>query len=368
MISPNKISFAVSGVKPGTERLPETTVHEALERMTQSELLTCANPEQQVVAEGDFHPLIAAAAIAYKQHYPLVLSPDMIWLTVLQGVAQHLNHGESLRPRLVAHRTKIELVVDSMLTGLPETDAQMMAVTRQFLEAIERHVLPDKRFLLSTEFSTTTDLDRIAGSVVIMDGFQPYFDYVLRIGCGIPSVTLEGTPADWELLASKVRLLHESDLEVSWWTKHLLPLCGQFVRASRGDVDQDHWMNLCKLVKRYGADDLNGWLLKFIPYVRDERNQPPVDRNPVLELTTYDDAPADAASAQFEITGCTSDMLPTGISSAPVIVQDRSSGESAECQFLAGFVGVSQSAVDLSVRPIVGWAIGSQVEAHAASA
>lgn len=322
-----------------------------MERTIRSKLIACSRTDQQVADVGDFHPLVAAAALAYQKHFPLVLSPDMIWLTVLQGVAQHIaNHSEALREKLVAHQTKIELIVER--TELPTSDVLMLSATQEFIHQIEKHVLPEKRFLLHTEFSTTTDVERIVGAIVVMDAFQPYLDYVFAIICGIPSVTLEGSIADWELLGDKVRLLHESNLELSWWTKHLLPLCDQFVRASRGDVDKKHWNNLCKLIERYGVDDLNGWLLKFIPYVRKDKNERPIQRNPVLELTEF---PVDK-EIHGPITGCTSNMLPTGLASAPVTVTDTAKGTAEQFQFVAGLAGVMQ-AEDLSLRPLVGWAI-----------
>jgi hypothetical protein len=357
-LTPNRVSFSISEVRPASERLPEITVRAALERTGKARLLTCPKAEDRVVEGGDFHPLIAAAAIAYKQHFPLVLSPDMLWLTILQGVAQHIaNDHESLRTKLVAHKTKLELVVPTSLASLPSTDEEMMAVTTPFVELINKHIQPDKRFLLKTEFSTTTDVERIAGAIVVMDTFQPYFDYVFRLICGIPAVTLEGTTQDWEFLAERTKLLHESDLNLSWWTQHLLPLCEQFIRASRGDVDQNHWQNLCKLVQRYGADDLNGWLLKFIPYVRNEQNEAPIHRNPVLELTSDGGEVGRSLTTQSTITGCTSNMLPTGVSRVPVICQNSSSGENIRLQFFAGLVGVSQSEIDRSLRPLVGWAL-----------
>src|SRR5580765_7553249 len=132
-----RVSFLVSDVIPSTERLPRISVRTALERTARSRIVICRNAEQEVVEGGDFHPLIAAAALAYKQHMPLALSPDMIWITILQGLAQHIaNHSESLRPKLVAHQTKIELVVNTNLGRLPETDAQMLEVAQSFVELI----------------------------------------------------------------------------------------------------------------------------------------------------------------------------------------------------------------------------------------
>lgn len=109
---------------------------------------------------------------------------------------------------------------------------------------------------------------------------------------------------------------------------------------------------MCKLIERYGVDDLNGWLLKFIPYVRKDKNERPIHRNPVLELTEF---PVEK-KIRGPITGCTSDMLPTGLASAPVTVTDTVNGTAEQLQFVAGLAGVTQ-AEDLSLRPLVGWGI-----------
>ena len=118
----------------------------------------------------------------------------------------------------------------------------------------------------------------------------------------------------------------------------------------RVGTDVKHWKNLCKVREKYGANDLNGWLLKFIPYVRKEENEPMVHRNPVLELNDF------SVESQ-EITGCTSNMLPTGISGAPVKCMIADTGKREHYQFVGGFAGVAQSENDLSLRPIAGWAI-----------
>jgi len=351
------VRFNVSDVEPSSERLASVDVKSNLDRTAEAKILVCPQAAKEVVRDADFHPLIAAAALAFKQHYPLVLSPDMIWLTVLQGVAQHIqNNAEALRTRLLHHQTKIELIVSTNLTSLPADEEQMLSVAKAFSDQIARHIPLDKRSLFQAEFSTTTDIERIAANVVLMEAFQPYFDYVFRVICGIPSVILEGTADDWALLSGKVLALHKSDLELAWWTKNLLPLCDHFERAARGDVDLNHWRDLCKVMERYGADDLNGWLLQFVPYVREDRNERSVNRNPVLEPKTREKKPVDPASP-FRITGCTSDMLPSGISGVPVTCRNMQSGDDTEMQFLAGFTGVEQAPDDLSLRPVIGWAI-----------
>lgn len=173
----------------------------------------------------------------------------------------------------------------------------------------------------------------------------------------IPSVILEGDSQDWRLLQTKVECLHASDLELTWWTKHLVPLCDHFLRAVNGDADRDHWRNIVKIIERYGTEDLNGWLLKFIPYLKHDKNEPAIHKNPILELAVFPEPTGDRTDLSGEITGCTSDMLPTGISRAPVTLQNRETGQTEELEFVAGLIGVAQSSVDLSVRPLTGWAI-----------
>ena len=353
---PHSVQFTVAEVTPATKRLSEIGLKAAVERATRTKALVCPEEARQVLEQADFHPLIAAAFIAFKQHYPLVLSPDMIWLTILQGVAQHIqNHSETLRHRLVRHETKLELVVET--SGLPQTSAEMLAVTREFQDLIRKHVPADKQFLFGTEFSTTTDTDRIVQSIALMDAFQPYFDYVMYCICGIPSVTLEGTPDDWRLLKSKVEGLNTSDLELSWWTEQLLPLCGHFIRAVEGEADRKHWQNICKLIERYGTEDLNGWLLKFIPYLKHGKNEPPIHRNPIVALQEYPEPDPDRKLYAWDPCMCTSDMLPSGLSRAPVTVGYRGETRNDKVEFVAGFLGVTQSPTDLSLRPLSGWAI-----------
>src|SRR5688572_27047205 len=110
ILTPSRVRFPVADVAPATTPLPTRALNISLAEAARSPVVVCDNPERPVVTDSDYHPLIASAALAFKKHYPLVLSPDVIWLTILQGVAQHIaNHANQLRHRLVRHQTKIEL-------------------------------------------------------------------------------------------------------------------------------------------------------------------------------------------------------------------------------------------------------------------
>ena len=55
----------------------------------------------------ELHPFLGAVHTAFAEHRPLVLSPDVVWLTILAGVTQHVRlSAERLRDRFVRHRDK----------------------------------------------------------------------------------------------------------------------------------------------------------------------------------------------------------------------------------------------------------------------
>src|SRR5207302_480811 len=126
---------------------------------------------------------------------------------------------------------------------------------------IRAHVGPHLHDSLVCDFSTTGPIELAVSQIVMMDVFERYFHYIAYGICGIPIITLEGTPGDWQRLVEKAAGLQVFDLD--WWLAHLLPICEQFVRASRGDVDIEHWQNICKLKKQYGGDIINGWVAKL---------------------------------------------------------------------------------------------------------
>src|SRR5687767_7709059 len=92
-------TFAVHDVPLASETLPETAPKSAIEMLSGGPIEACSDYRDTLVG-CRFHPLVEAAWAAYGHHRPLVLSPDIIWLTIVQGLATHINeHVEQLRHR-----------------------------------------------------------------------------------------------------------------------------------------------------------------------------------------------------------------------------------------------------------------------------
>ena len=115
--------------------------------------------------------------------------------------------------------------------------------------------------------------------MTLMESVKSYFEYmVYYIACGIPTITLTGTPADWRRVLDKTRRLEAYGL--GEWTERLEPILTQFVRAAEGKPDQRFWQGMVKKqlvgeLKGGGCSpekptQLDGWLLNFFP---DENGQ-----------------------------------------------------------------------------------------------
>jgi hypothetical protein len=334
------VTFAVDEVTPATESLPECRTHEAIKTMLGSAIESCSDYHGMVLKKVRDQPLLAAVYMAFSQHRPLVLTPDAVWITIAQGVAHHMViHGERLRSRFVAHQGKLDLVFESRdwVERSPENPWPEAFAT--WAGQIREHVGTQVHDTLVCDFETSGPVERAVSQIVMMDVFERYFHYNLYCVCGIPTVTLEGSPADWQRLADKAAALEVFDL--GWWLPHLLPVCEQFVRASRGDVDLAHWRSICKVREAYGWDIINGWVAKLFPYLRSFILGPCNQRNPIFE--TGD--------------GFQTCVAPPGLSRVPFTWRNTRTDRERPMEAIGGLIGVQQNPQTLALRPKVGWAV-----------
>ena len=217
----------------------------------------------------------SALYTAYAKHRSVTLSPDVIWLLISQGFARYVNaHAEELRHRLVSHAGKKELVVisgDNLLSG----QADWPKLIGGFASQIDQFTKGDIAKIITADFSTTGPVERVASQVTLMESVKSYFDYtIITIVCGIPSITLTGTPEDWQRVLDKTRGLKHYGLEK--WIESLEPILTEFVHAAEGHPNQGFWQDI---VKKKRVDEVrgascdgkskptgfDGWFLKLFP-------------------------------------------------------------------------------------------------------
>ncbi|MBS2017551.1 MAG: DUF4419 domain-containing protein [Deltaproteobacteria bacterium] len=235
----------------------------------------------QVVSTGT-HALLGAVHQAFAEHRPLVLSPDVVWLTIAQGVAQHVRiHASRLRSRLVRHEGRKKLQVS--WGGPFPTDAPSIAeIVTRLRAALAAEIGDGRARLLACDFSTTTDVERTASEILLLDAFSPYFDYLLMCVCGIPEVTLTGTVDDWRSIRARVDVIAE--LELGWWATSLAPIADRLVDAASGKPDVPFFQQIYKPKAAYGAERITGWIARLYPYLKNYERAGRFDRrNPLLE-------------------------------------------------------------------------------------
>jgi hypothetical protein len=261
------VTFAVDPVKVGSDLLLTEKCKDSVEKLLGSRVEACDNYHVDVVEQPGFHSLIAAAHLAYQHHYPLVLSPDAVWLTIAQGLANHVNNNaEKLRSHFVPHQGKVDIQVqrNDFVKGSPENP--WAEVWPQFSAEIKKVIGPDSHALIVSDFSTTRPMERAASEVVLMDCVQSYFSYEFDTLCGIPEVTLQGTVEDWEKIHQRVGRFEQFDLK--WWTDDLLQITGEFVAAAKGRTNTIFWKAIYKQEDESGGPYTAGWLVRLLPYLK----------------------------------------------------------------------------------------------------
>ncbi|GAB2848086.1 DUF4419 domain-containing protein [Lentzea nigeriaca] len=324
------VTFPVDDVTPVTDALPASPFADQFP----DALVVGGGAE--VLAPDGVHPLLSAVSKAFAEHRPLVLSPDAIWLTIARGIAQHVKlHAEELRRLLVSHsgKKRLEVVVD----GPMPTDAQ------SWVHVVELFAKQIGDTTFECDFSTSTDVERLAGRVALMDAYSPYYAYWLMCVCGIPSITLTGTVDDWRKIRARVDDLGVLGLDK--WVRSLAPIMDEFVSAASGTVRREFWQRIYNPADAYGGEIVTGWITRFYPYLAiDGTNGKP---NPMLDLRLGE--PRDRTDV-----GIRTETVPATLCRATINVNDL--GTLRVVALDAGLVGVAQDD-DGALRPVAGWVL-----------
>ena len=285
---------------------------------------------------------------AYAGHYSVILSPDAIWTLISQGFCHHISlNTEKLKDKIVNHEGKMEISVISeydLYSPLMDWDTLLNGFEIQIAENTKGNIADFMR----ADFSTTGNTERITSQVTLMSAVKSYFDFAaIHTICGIPTITIEGTPDDWRKIIKKVESLRDYDL--SWWVDDLKPILQEFVNASEGNVNKDFWQNIVKKDRPESmkngagcgvkdATKFDGWFLKFMPFDKD-------GRTPDAVVYGRNDMLPSVVSAPF--TYIVKDATGNIISKTPM-------------EIMSGFVGIDVNENTYTMRPHIGWMVSEK--------
>ena len=285
---------------------------------------------------------------AYAGHYSVILSPDAIWTLISQGFCHHISlNTEKLKDKIVNHEGKMEISVISehdLYSPLMDWDTLLNGFEIQIAENTKGNIADFMR----ADFSTTGNTERITSQVTLMSAVKSYFDFAaIHTICGIPTITIEGTPDDWRKIIKKVESLRDYDL--GWWVDDLKPILQEFVNASEGNVNKDFWQNIVKKDRPESmkngagcgvkdATKFDGWFLKFMPFDKD-------GRTPDAVVYGRNDMLPSVVSAPF--TYIVKDATGNIISKTPM-------------EIMSGFVGIDVNENTYTMRPHIGWMVSEK--------
>lgn len=280
---------------------------------------------------------------AYANHQSVVLSPDMVWLLISQGFGRYVNaNSEELRSQLVNHEGKMDLVIETN-QNLLSSHADWPKLVGDFAAQIACHTKGDIAKTITADFSTTSPTERVASQITLMESVKSYFDFLAaRIACGIPTITLKGTPDDWQRVLDKTKQLSEYGL--GEWTKSLEPILEEFISAANGKPNQAFWQGMIKKVRpdklNSGAclplptDMLDGWILKLFP------NEAGFTSNSVF---VTEEMPSERVRVSFKYH-----------------VIDPTDGtvlNATPMELWAGFIGAEEDTITNTLTPKIGWLV-----------
>ncbi|RIA94175.1 hypothetical protein C1645_760767 [Glomus cerebriforme] len=304
-----------------------------------------SNPTSIIWEQSTPHGLASAIINAYTLHQHLRFSPDDVWLTIVQGVSNHISYNaERFRYLFVNHEGKEDVMMDARdILGYVSGNFigdWPQAITR-LTDAIDKRVKKvGLKQLFECDFSTSTNASITASRITLLHAMKEYFMFSLRGGCGIPKVTLDGTLKDWLHLQEKVTKLRDLGLNLDFWLDRLEPVITQFIATYKGNVDEDFWNMVIFQVPKIGASGYDvmgtqscwdGWISSLFPY---NESKMKIVKNSIL--------PSE---------------IPSGLVHVPFKLSIEE--ENFKLSFAAGFLGARQDKIneEYVVSPVIGWYI-----------
>uniref|UniRef100_A0A8H7K3F6 Uncharacterized protein n=1 Tax=Bionectria ochroleuca TaxID=29856 RepID=A0A8H7K3F6_BIOOC len=257
---------------------------------------------------------VHAVREAYNGHYHLGIRPDDVWLSILVQLSFYFDrNGDKFRYMLTAHEgwrdvgatdyatmKEAEAALEEAELGGPtptKTRDSKNDADDGDLQYWESWASRDNEVYLRNwirpNFTTTGDddkaialaiareigdvdsdprnsimPDKVEARYLMMVTRQPYFNYAVSYGCGLPSVTLLGEREDWERLRDRLWEISTSHREeVEKFADQLETVLDYFVNSFDDPTSSniiEFWNNIVHYSDgRSGTRYLSGWLSKF---------------------------------------------------------------------------------------------------------
>lgn len=236
--------------------------------------------------------LINAIIASYNNHLSLKLRPTDIMMALQMIIAtcvnnnstskeqssfnlaeEHSSSGTKMRHLFVEHMGKVKLTVEKGSFNIDYFCNQFKLLMQENIKN------PEFITNFCTNYTSTTQLQSTVSNMFLMNTMKEYFSFEMILGCGIPSVVMEGTQEDWIQLNKVYEYFKDflKDTELKVFFPHFDIIMKMFVDMrllqESGEVEgtsdmKKLWERVISFVPQGSGGDtiLGGWARLLVPY------------------------------------------------------------------------------------------------------
>ncbi|GAM23466.1 hypothetical protein SAMD00019534_066410, partial [Acytostelium subglobosum LB1] len=213
------------------------------------------------------HSFVSSAIMAYSNHHHFMMRPEDVWISITTQLSRYL----------LANKEKVSNLWPGLAIGehlhttliIVENDDPYDFAKRLVTLIIER--IHDKSFAdwFMPNFTTTTNKDRMVGSMVFASAAHTIHDYEwIWTNCGLPKVTLLGTVEDWQSirkLADRLLQFDVGDQKMSIWCIYLFPVLDKLIDTALRQPDIEWWRSIVD-DRFLESGAISGWITTFVVF------------------------------------------------------------------------------------------------------
>lgn len=353
---PKGFTFAVSDVDIANSYLKVDSAKDVFENKIGKNIVFLPKEHEALeIVSCPNNGLIQTIQECYDNHRPLILTPDIIWLAICQGVSIHINeHYDSLKNVIFVKNKPDKLVVRN--DSLEYSGSSWIELINSFSVETKKYTKGDFYSFFVSDFSTSTPIEKAAYQVTLLESYKKAFEYVGETGCGIPSISIAGRPTDWQQMLKKLEMLDRIGL--SNWKTNLKPVINEFLLASKGTINKEFWKDIYKNASEYNAFYISGWIVKLFPYIKELdsstssycKDREETKMSEVFRSNMFMDGD------NYLLSTVSTDNFPSGVAKIKVVWKNYYKGSEKNMEVYSGFLGIRQFS-DKSLLPLISWAI-----------
>lgn len=158
--------------------------------------------ENGIIVTDVKHQFMSLIHNAYIYHRIPTITPDDVWLTILQYLAKNVNENEfHYRVMFGLGEGQKEIRIERQTIDFNDVDC-IENIFHEFVEKMEVENSTIKDF--ECDFSTSTPITRLCSQVSLSHMMKKFFALRMVQLCGFPAIDFEGTEDDWKKIITKI--------------------------------------------------------------------------------------------------------------------------------------------------------------------